>query len=85
MYCMGVGFNGQDQLGIRSAVYVRVPTAVFSPTGVTAWTQVSAGERHTCGITSNGSVMCWGAYQEHEGLRFLRGSLSHSTHVAGVV
>ena len=65
VYCMGVGGNEYGQLGINSTTSALVPSAVFNPAGVTAWTQVSAGGIHTCGITSNGSAMyCWGAWRE---------------------
>jgi alpha-tubulin suppressor-like RCC1 family protein len=65
VYCMGVGGNGYGQLGINSTTSALVPSAVFNPAGVTAWTQVSAGYYQTCGIASSGSaIYCWGACRE---------------------
>ncbi len=32
----------------------------LSKMGASAWTQISAGKLHTCGLTRDGSVWCWG-------------------------
>ena len=85
MYAMRVGMGSSGQEGINSTTDVLVPTAVFSPAGVTAWKQVSAGSYHTCGIASNGFAMCWGAGREHVGGRWFAREPSHSTHLARIV
>jgi hypothetical protein len=82
---LGVGNNTFGQLGTGGTLNALAPIATVIPYTVTAWAQVSAGYYQTCGIASTGSAMCWGACRECRGWRGLRGSLSHSTHVAGVV
>lgn len=53
------GFNGDGQLGNGSTVSSNVPVAVSSAL-VSAWTLVSAGQYHMCGITSDAKGYCWG-------------------------
>ncbi|HEX8696967.1 MAG TPA: hypothetical protein VF746_31405 [Longimicrobium sp.] len=53
------GRNATAQLGDNSAAPTTVPVAVHHPSGVT-FTQVSAGDSHTCAITSAGQAYCWG-------------------------
>lgn len=56
-YCWGS--NDLQQLGIGGGVpSADTPTLVAG--GVT-FTEISAGSRHTCGITTGGAVYCWGA------------------------
>ena len=59
VYCWG--YNGEGQLGnggtVDSAVPVAVDTGALA--GRTA-TSVSAGYGHTCVVTSDGGVYCWG-------------------------
>ena len=71
VYCMSVGLNNVGQLGINSNTDALAPTAILSPTGITAWAQVSAGGSHTCGIASTRSAMCWGACWDYERWRGL--------------
>jgi alpha-tubulin suppressor-like RCC1 family protein len=45
----GIVYRGQDQLVLK-----------YPPDSLVNFTQVSAGEAHTCAILSNGSAICWG-------------------------
>jgi alpha-tubulin suppressor-like RCC1 family protein len=55
-YCWG--YNGWGQLGDGSAVEARVhPSLVV---GGLTFRQVSAGENHTCGVTTSNVAYCWG-------------------------
>jgi alpha-tubulin suppressor-like RCC1 family protein len=55
-YCWGRGSLGQ--LGNGETFYRRSrPTAVK---GGLAFVQVSANEKHSCGVTSDGKAYCWG-------------------------
>jgi alpha-tubulin suppressor-like RCC1 family protein len=59
-YCWGQGTYGQ--LGDGLGTLHLVPTPVAQPAGV-AFASLSAGLRHTCGVTTAGQVMCWGFNQ----------------------
>ena len=60
-YCWGVDQWGQLGNGPALADPVQpAPSPVAAPVGVT-WAQLSAGARHTCGISTVGSAYCWGA------------------------
>jgi alpha-tubulin suppressor-like RCC1 family protein len=55
-YCWG--YNAEDQTGDNSG-----RTEVLAPalvTGSLKWRQISAGERHSCGVTLAGDGYCWG-------------------------
>jgi alpha-tubulin suppressor-like RCC1 family protein len=55
-YCWGS--NGYGQLGAPS-----IPSWAHQPVAVAGgivFTQISAGETHTCGITAAGAAYCWG-------------------------
>jgi alpha-tubulin suppressor-like RCC1 family protein len=55
-YCWG--YNGSGQLGVGTFADSRhVPTAVL---GGLHFRSVSAGSRHTCGITTADRAVCWG-------------------------
>ncbi|MCA8836463.1 MAG: hypothetical protein K8963_01230, partial [Proteobacteria bacterium] len=56
LYCWGGGFAGR--LGLNDANDRRIPTKVTTP--VTNWTQVNAGDGHTCAINTTGELYCWG-------------------------
>lgn len=63
-YCWGTNFSGQ--LGDGTTTERTVPVAVSTaglPAG-TAFTALSAGERHTCGVARSGVVYCWGDNEE---------------------
>ena len=53
------GWNSAGQLGNGTTVSLVTPQFIASPSG--SWLDVSAGGRHTCGVTSNEEVWCWGA------------------------
>jgi alpha-tubulin suppressor-like RCC1 family protein len=56
-YCWGYGWYGQ--LGRNSTVNSSSPAAVVGlPTG--GLSAISAGGIHTCGLATDGSVLCWG-------------------------
>lgn len=55
-YCWGRNTAGQTGIGTRS-IAVYVPTAVL---GQHRFRQLSAGDSFTCGVTSKGSIYCWG-------------------------
>ena len=56
-YCWGRNDDGQIGLGTRVEIVDR-PTAVI---GGPRFRMLSAGSRHTCGITLTGATLCWGA------------------------
>jgi alpha-tubulin suppressor-like RCC1 family protein len=60
-YCWGS--NGAGQLGNNDAgVGSGVPVAVEAPAGVTGWSQITAGQYHTCAIpATSGAAYCWGS------------------------
>src|SRR5687768_12268906 len=54
------GRNAMGQLGDSTASVRTTPVQVLQQSGVT-FTQVSAGQAHTCAITSAGQAWCWGS------------------------
>ncbi len=52
------GNNGQGQLGDGTTVDKSRPVSVIG--GITDWSQVSAGGRHSLGVTSSGIAWAWG-------------------------
>ena len=61
LYCWGKGGNGR--LGIGSTSEKKVATRVKGVDGsgyLTDIVQVSAGEKHTCALKSDGKAYCWG-------------------------
>jgi alpha-tubulin suppressor-like RCC1 family protein len=62
--CWGLGSSGQlgygktNNVGDKNTTWPY--TAGFVNTG-TAFVQIASGSAHTCGLTGNGSVMCWGS------------------------
>lgn len=59
-YCWG--YNDKGQLGDGSNSNKNVPTALDASSGVTAWSQISAGGSSSCGIASDASAYCWGTW-----------------------
>src|SRR5437588_245175 len=57
------GANGAGQLGNGTRTSSRIPVAVVH---VTDFIFVSAGARHTCGLTAPGAVYCWGDDFTHQ-------------------
>jgi len=56
-YCWG--YNGFGQLGDGTTTDRSTPVLVAAPAGV-SFAAVSAGLRHTCGLTAAGVAYCWG-------------------------
>ncbi len=56
-YCWG--YNGFGQLGDGTTTDRSTPVLVAAPASV-SFTAVSAGLRHTCGLTAAGVAYCWG-------------------------
>ena len=60
IHCWGLGMSGQlgDGLGVSSDR----PIAVRNENGshLTGMTQVSSGNFHTCGLSSDEKILCWG-------------------------
>ena len=52
------GYNAQGQLGNGTTSNTNSPTAITSH--FIPFTDISAGQNHTCGITAIGGVKCWG-------------------------
>ena len=57
-YCWGN--NDDGQIGDSTTTSRPIPTAVSMPVGVT-FTMLAVGSVHTCGVTQEGAVYCWGA------------------------
>jgi alpha-tubulin suppressor-like RCC1 family protein len=56
-YCWGPNDYGQAGTGTRSATPI-LPTPVASPAALVS---VVAGGEHACGLTADGTALCWGA------------------------
>ncbi|HYW13995.1 MAG TPA: hypothetical protein VE871_18670 [Longimicrobium sp.] len=56
-YCWG--HNADGRLGDSTTVLPLMPVAVL-PLGGIAFTQVDAGNAHTCGLNGSGQAYCWG-------------------------
>jgi alpha-tubulin suppressor-like RCC1 family protein len=56
-YCWGA--NGDGRLGDSTTVLPLMPVAV-RPLGAIAFTSISAGGSHTCGLNGSGQAYCWG-------------------------
>ena len=56
-FCWGVNTQGQSGNGIASGTGVNTPIAVL---GGFAFSSLSAGGSHTCGILTSGLTSCWG-------------------------
>ncbi|HEX5724061.1 MAG TPA: Ig-like domain-containing protein, partial [Longimicrobiaceae bacterium] len=56
-YCWGYGLVGQRGNGETSAALIRTPVPV---SGGLTFTQIAAGENHTCALATDQRVYCWG-------------------------
>ncbi len=56
-YCWGRNHRGQ--LGLSNTTDAPTPQAVVMPSGV-SFVSLASGEQYSCGLTSTGSVYCWG-------------------------
>ena len=63
LYCWGRNTNGELGLGPGSPEQVRVPSRVDG----TLYRNVIAGQSHTCAITREGQLACWGADTDADG------------------
>lgn len=54
----GWGQNGSGRLGDNTTTNRSSPVTVVG--GITTWSQVSAGDRHSLGLTSTGILYAWG-------------------------
>jgi alpha-tubulin suppressor-like RCC1 family protein len=57
-YCWGDNSNGQ--LGDNSQSNRLAPVPVSMPAGVT-FAAISAGDNHSCALSTTGVVFCWGS------------------------
>lgn len=69
LYCWGD--NSEGQLGMGDAPTSDEPTPEvngreLTPVGEGPWISVSAGEAHTCGVRSDGTLFCWGRNTAHQ-------------------
>lgn len=60
LYCWGDNTSGQVNTGTASSTPVISPMAAISAGGSSAFSAVSAGNKHTCAITVSGALYCWG-------------------------
>ncbi len=59
LYCWGRNTSSQLGLGDGAPAQTRLPTRV----GDGAYSHIHAGQDHTCGIRTDGSLYCWGTNQ----------------------
>jgi alpha-tubulin suppressor-like RCC1 family protein len=59
LYCWGRNTSSQLGLGDGAPEQTRVPTRV----GTATYSRIHAGQNHTCGIRTDGSLECWGDNQ----------------------
>jgi alpha-tubulin suppressor-like RCC1 family protein len=57
-YCWGDNYSGQT--GCSPLTYGTAPTSPCPVGGHHRFTQLTAGDWHTCGLTSTGTAYCWG-------------------------
>ena len=57
-YCWGL--NSSRQLGDGTTTYRTTPVLVQNGAGPGTYTSISAGQRHTCAVGTDGKAYCWG-------------------------
>jgi alpha-tubulin suppressor-like RCC1 family protein len=57
-FCWGSNVSFELGNGVPGVTYVTEPTTVF---GNHTFTAIAVGSYHACGLTSDGSLVCWGA------------------------
>lgn len=57
-YCWGANFSGQ--LGTGGISSTSGPSSPVPVAGGLVFTSLTAGNRHTCGLTAGGTAYCWG-------------------------
>ena len=64
VYCWGDNLEGR--LGVGGSSFTRRGwnTKPSPPKGDLRLTMISAGDYHTCGVTTDGAVYCWGGNNE---------------------
>lgn len=60
LWCWGSNISGQLGNGVHVEDGLPTPTPTQVGSG-TAWTSVSAGEYHACGVQTGGTAWCWGS------------------------
>lgn len=60
LWCWGENLRGQ--LGTGSLDPAAFPTQITSPAA--QWRKVAAGDDHTCALTADGRLLCWGRGEE---------------------
>src|SRR6266566_5300081 len=63
-YCWGDNLEGRLGTGGSSFTRRSWNTKPSPPKGELRLTMISAGEYHTCGVTTDGAVYCWGSNKE---------------------
>jgi alpha-tubulin suppressor-like RCC1 family protein len=58
VWCWGA--NSSGQLGDGTAIRRSIAAPILNPSG-SRYVSVAAGAKHTCALTTNGDVYCWGA------------------------
>jgi alpha-tubulin suppressor-like RCC1 family protein len=64
LYCWGGNLNGQLGIGPPTSSYQEpVPHAVVSDE---TWAEVDGGHSYSCGLTTDGTLYCWGLNEDRE-------------------
>lgn len=60
-YCWGDNTYGKAGTGVEGGSLITTPTAVVNPVGSASIASVATGAHHSCALTTDGTVYCWGA------------------------